>query len=165
MSRKTKYTKELLQPIVEVSLSWSQVIKALGLKLTGGNYRNIQMHVKFNNLDTSHFTGMLWSKGLTQKDHPALKRSSEQIRIPDDKVFVLNGHPLCSSKISKRLLNHYNWQYKCAVCGLTEWNNKLLSLDLDHINGNNRDNRFINLRFLCPNCHRQTDTWGNKNKL
>lgn len=45
-----------------------------------------------------------------------------------------------------------------------EWNNKALSLQLDHINGVNTDNRVENLRWLCPNCHSQTDTYGSKNK-
>lgn len=40
--------------------------------------------------------------------------------------------------------------------------NKPITLHLDHINGVHNDNRFENLRFLCPNCHQQTDTWGNK---
>lgn len=54
--------------------------------------------------------------------------------------------------------------YKCAICGLTEWNGKTLSLELDHINGINNDNRLENLRFLCPNCHSQTCTYGSRNQ-
>ena len=37
-------------------------------------------------------------------------------------------------------------------------------MELDHINGVNNDNRLENLRFLCPNCHSQTSTYGSKNK-
>lgn len=53
--------------------------------------------------------------------------------------------------------------YKCAICGVREWNGKTLSLELDHINGINNDNRLENLRFLCPNCHSQTTTYGSRN--
>ena len=41
---------------------------------------------------------------------------------------------------------------------------KKLSLQLDHINGINNDHRIENLRFLCPNCHSQTETYAGKNK-
>jgi len=53
--------------------------------------------------------------------------------------------------------------YKCNYCGNDgEYNGKPLSLHLDHINGINDDNRLDNLRFLCPNCHSQTETYGGK---
>ena len=63
-----------------------------------------------------------------------------------------------------QLIKHNIIDYKCSECGNTGfWNNKPLSLDLDHINGINTDDRLENLRFLCPNCHRQTETFAGKN--
>lgn len=65
-------------------------------------------------------------------------------------------------KIKEKLLKN-GMKYECIQCGITEWNGKKLSLHVDHINGNNRDNRIINLRFLCPNCHSLTNTYCGKN--
>ena len=54
----------------------------------------------------------------------------------------------------------------CVKCGLgPEWQGEPLTLQLDHINGDGRDGRLENLRFLCPNCHTQTLTYaGRKTK-
>lgn len=52
--------------------------------------------------------------------------------------------------------------YKCDCCGISEWQGKKLALQLDHINGDNHDNRLENLHWLCPNCHSQTDTFCGK---
>ena len=53
--------------------------------------------------------------------------------------------------------------YQCSECGISEWNHKPLTLQIDHIDGNHKNNVIENLRWLCPNCHTQTDTWGVKN--
>jgi DNA-binding transcriptional MerR regulator len=55
--------------------------------------------------------------------------------------------------------------YRCQICDNNgNWMNKNLSLQVDHIDGDFRNNKPDNLRLLCPNCHTQTDTWGRKNK-
>lgn len=53
--------------------------------------------------------------------------------------------------------------YKCEECGLTDWKNKAISLELDHIDGNHQNNDLKNLRLLCPNCHSQTNTFRGRN--
>lgn len=53
---------------------------------------------------------------------------------------------------------------KCNHCGISEWQDKPITLEVDHINGINDDNRRENLEALCPNCHSVTDTWRGRNK-
>ena len=53
-----------------------------------------------------------------------------------------------------------NRDYYCKVCGITEYNGKPITLQVDHIDGDRENNTFENLRFICPNCHSQTETWG-----
>ena len=67
--------------------------------------------------------------------------------------------------MKKRIIESKLLDYNCNICseGPT-WRGKTLVLQLDHINGINNDNRIENLRFLCPNCHSQTDTFCGKHK-
>lgn len=53
-----------------------------------------------------------------------------------------------------------NREYCCNVCKISEWQGKELTLQIDHIDGNHNNTTVENLRWLCPNCHAQTDTWG-----
>ena len=42
--------------------------------------------------------------------------------------------------------------------------NGIIALEIDHIDGDNRNNEISNLRYLCPNCHALTETYRGKNK-
>ncbi|HEY5947650.1 MAG TPA: HNH endonuclease signature motif containing protein [Kofleriaceae bacterium] len=55
--RRTKYTAELLGPLVASSHSLSDVIRKLGLTPNGGNHRYISARIRAAGLDTSHFGG------------------------------------------------------------------------------------------------------------
>jgi uncharacterized Zn-binding protein involved in type VI secretion len=74
----------------------------------------------------------------------------------------LNENSSYSQSIRKYILRLRGEQ--CEECGqLPEHNGKPLKMQIDHVNGNTRDNRLVNLKILCPNCHTQTITWGSGN--
>ena len=54
--------------------------------------------------------------------------------------------------------------YHCSECGISDYNGKEITLQVDHINGDASNNMPDNLRLLCPNCHSQTKYWGGRNK-
>ena len=149
-----KYTKELLEPIVASSCTMAEVLRKLDLNhQAGGNYRLVSSKIRAFGLSTDHFSGQAWSRGVTRSFMP---------RQPDHEVFIENC-PRCPNgpRLIKRLLL-LGWSYQCHRCETTEWLGEPLTLHLDHINGINNDNRLENLRLLCPNCHKQTETWGNR---
>ena len=79
-------------------------------------------------------------------------------------ILVINS-TYSRTNLKPRLISENILEYKCIECGNTgEWNGKPITLQLDHVNGVYNDNRVENLRFLCPNCHSQTDTFRSKNK-
>ncbi len=49
--------------------------------------------------------------------------------------------------------------YKCECCSLELWLGKPITLELEHIDADRKNNTRENLKLLCPNCHSQTPTW------
>lgn len=85
------------------------------------------------------------------------------VKRTDDEIFIEDS-PVSQSVLRKHYKNGNYSEYKCAICGQGSiWNGKELTLTLDHINGKNHDDRLENLRWVCPNCDRQLDTFGSKN--
>lgn len=96
-----------------------------------------------------------WRKGKTIL-------SDERILSKHRKKLFVENSTAARSYIRRLIIQESIIEYKCSECGIDEWNGKKLSLELEHKNGNGRDNRLENLTFLCPNCHSQIDTWRRK---
>jgi len=93
-----------------------------------------------------------------------ITKSSYYVRfIPIEECLVKNSPVRSNGTLKERLLKNGMLKNECAFCKLgPEWKGLALVLQLDHINGDNKDNRLENLRILCPNCHTQTETHSGK---
>ena len=151
-----KYTKELLQPLVEQSTSFADLARRVGLAPIGSNTMNLSKRCKQHGIDTSHFTGQAHMRGKPSKN----KLTAEDILV----VGTKERGRIDASVLTRALLESHV-EYECDVCGIgPEWAGKPLRFQVDHKDGRYWNNVKSNLRFICPNCHIQTDNWGKKNK-
>lgn len=158
--RAPRASDESFAAIVGRCRSWAQVLRELKVEQGGGSQQTVKARAALLGLDTSHFRGRGWRGGL--KNPPG-----GTPRLTPEQVLILGkpGQRKVSSVVLRRALREVGVPYVCALCGqLPEWNGEPLVLPLDHVNGRTWDNRKENLRFLCPNCHSQTPTFGVKNK-
>lgn len=136
-----KYTKDMLQPIVESSFSYSEVLAKLGLQQAGGTQSYIRKVVKREGIDTSHFKGQAWSKGKTLSP----KRPIEE--------YLNNSRFIKSNDLKKRLIKEGYFEHRCYHCNLTHWMDSPIPIELHHKDCNHSNNSLDNLEILCPNCH------------
>ena len=139
----TKYTKELLEPLIKESVTWAEVCRTLGLKPATGAQSHLKSVAAKFHLDWSHFVGQSWSKG----------REFPHTRKPLDIYLIKDGPFIKSHDLKKRLIREGIKQKRCEQCSCSSWLDKDLPLELDHINADHYDNRLENLMILCPNCH------------
>lgn len=77
--------------------------------------------------------------------------------------WIHNSDSATSKGTIKRYLTEQHG-YNCSICGINNWNNKTIVLEIEHKDGNSLNNHISNLCLICPNCHSQTDTYKGKNK-
>lgn len=144
-------TKEEMSVILKESKSLREVIVKFGLSPNGsGGYRNIKNKISSFGLEIPSYKYYGDHQKYNKKDN--------------NEIFIENStYP--RKDLKKRLIKDKLINYSCEICG-NDGNHqeKTLSLQLDHKNGINNDNRIENLRFLCPNCHSQTSTYGGKSR-
>jgi len=157
MSRKRTWTDEDFTKAASVSTSVRDLLKKIGLHPTGANYKTVWATVRRLGINTKHWVGSGHLKGKTHNWSKCL---------PFEEILIKDSHYRGStSRLKSRLIKNGKLLNKCYECGQEPlWKGKILVHVLDHINGDNTDNRIENLRLLCPNCNSQTETFAGKNR-
>lgn len=141
-----KYTKEELQKMANECTNMHQFVRKIGYK-SDCTYNTVRKKCSELGVSLEHFTG----------------RASNEVKRTEDNVFIKNSTASQTTLRRWYLKGNYS-PYQCSICGQEPfWNGKELTLTLDHINGDNHDDRLENLRWVCPNCDRQLDTFCAKN--
>lgn len=152
------YTKEWLQELCKDSYSYAEVLRKAGRKLGGGTQATLKKKIEEWKIDISHFTGQRWQ----QSPHQKKQKYKEKYSLKQ--VFIENS-PVTQKVLRGYIERHNIIEHRCQFCGCNgNWQNGIISLQIDHKNGNNTDNRIENLRYLCPNCHALTETYRGRNK-
>lgn len=147
-------TDEQFANIIKSSTNVSEVLFKLGYSVKGNSWGFSQVRKRMDdlNISPSEFKGK-----------SAMVEKTKQSNLTAEMLFKEN----CKHNrncLRRFIIKNNILPYRCEICGNSEWNGKTLSLEIDHINGINNDNRLENLRFLCPNCHSQTTTYGSRNQ-
>lgn len=154
--RAFKYTKDVLQAAARDAVCMADVLRNLGVP---NYYGSLHTHLKKKlaefEVDTSHFrpAGQGWARGKPSSK----KKSPAQILTKGT-----NGKRADTSQLRRAMLA-CDVLHQCAVCGQgAVWFGRPLLLQIDHLDGDWSNNVLDNLRFLCPNCHTQTENYGRK---
>lgn len=138
---------------VNESFNYKEVLDKLNKTSSGNAYKFLINYINKKSIDVSHFNSL---------------NKEKKKKFTINEIFKINPSYKGGTKELKKIILKNNLiEYKChgENCEIIDnWNGKSISLHLDHKNGINNDNRLENLRFLCPNCHSQTETYSGKNK-
>jgi hypothetical protein len=143
--------------IVKEAKSYADILRRVNLAYKGGNINTVKRRIELLKLDDSHIP-----KGVGSNRH----RKFEYRQISLDEAiktrFIKNSSDRTYS-IKRLILRFHLIPYKCGCGNTGEWNGKKLVLQLDHKDGNSSNHSLDNLRFICPNCHSQTENFAGKN--
>ena len=150
--------KNELQALLDKSYSFVKVLEELGLNGYSGNHRTLSLRIKEDGLSIE---ALETNRKKFTKNH--LQTITKKNKMLSSDIFKKDSTFTRGQSLKKRMLAEGICKEVCAVCGIIpQWNDKPLSLQVDHKNGVHNDNRKSNIRLICPNCHSQTETYSGK---
>lgn len=145
-------TRGQLRALVDAAETRDDVLHALGLEVTRNTRRRLARAIARLEINTSELA----------PSRPTATTSATRRRRPLDEV-LRPASDVSSSHLRRRLVQEGLMPRRCHDCGRTGWKGGPIPLELDHVDGNRRNNRLDNLRLLCPNCHALTPTYRGRN--
>jgi 5-methylcytosine-specific restriction endonuclease McrA len=144
--------EEVKQKVLD-AIKESPLSMALAAKIAGMHYRTFIERAKKLGVYNPNQSG----KGCN-------KTKPKHLVTPLNDILKGKHPEYQTNKLKIRLLKEGIFDNKCDCCGISEWNNQPISLELDHIDGVSYNHKLDNLQILCPNCHSQTPTFRGRNK-
>lgn len=149
--------KEDFKNLVLRSDSYSDILRTFNMSCSGGSLKILKKRISEDNIDVFFF-----KERQSKNQRERAKLANYRRKKPLVEILKKDSH-YSNYHLKKRLIEEGVLENKCSHCNLLpEWNKKPLSLQLDHIDGDNSNNERENLRLLCPNCHSQTPTFAGK---
>ena len=142
--------EDTLKEYIKNSSTWKEILQKCGYNNCDCS-KYLKKRINDLDIDVSHI------KKKTDTTNDFVKYKLEEI-LQSDSTYT------SMVRLKFRLVKELKWEEKCSICTLSIWMNNKIPLEIDHINGIHTDNTINNLRFICPNCHAQTDTYKGKNK-
>lgn len=146
------------------SISYAQVINKLRnykgdnakYSQSGSANAKIKEYAFSIGLNSDHMLGQGHYKGV--KKESVYNYALEEVLVENSFYNTVS--------LKNRLIKEGLLEYKCLWCGNKgTWNDKEITLQIDHTNGVYNDNRLENLRILCPMCHSYTLTFRGRNSI
>lgn len=152
-----KPSKEEFEQIVKSGASRADILRTLGYKnnLNSVLYRALKRRITKDGISEEHIPKTNLGREFPQQ---RVTKQAFLERLSEEKIL----HNSEKKHLIRFNLIEHNC---CSICGLERvWNGLELKLQIDHVDGNPKNNKLSNLRFVCPNCHSQTETFCGKNK-